>query len=629
MQKSFFHIVFLFGLLLSFTGWGQVDTTVHLSAVEIAAAKLRQLPVGSPSQEWTSVQLEKITATNIASLLGEETGSFIKNYGTGTLATSSIRGGNGGHTLVLWNGLPIQSPMLGLLDLSLLPVAGVESVSFQKGGNTALWGSGAIGGLVSLNNESDFSNQFSIENQTVLGSFGYWQQVGKLKIGNHKFQSNTRVSYEKGDNDFEYEIAPTLPKRQQTNANFRQRNIQQDFYWKLNQQNQLDVHLWRQDIHRAIPPTNVQNRSVAYQDDWSNRVIANWKHIGSHAIWNIKTGFFDEYQDFVNDLIRLQAHNHFQSYFGELTRQWTWRKSHQLLLGGTHTYTKAWSKNYTGTILENKSALFASWKWQHGNWAIQSSLRQELVDGGFAPLVPVAGLDYQLASFLNLQFKISKNYRLPTLNDRYWTPGGNASLQPESGWSEEATIRTQSKKGNWQWTGAITGFNRLINNWILWTLPQGQNFWAAHNLTEVWSRGLEPRFSVSFHQQDIQLQLKGGYDYIRSTNQVALETPRIAQGDQLIYTPTHQAFGKLALEWKGIYGSYHHQFIGSTEGINDPIPAYQVGTVRIQYNTTINAYRGNLFFTINNVWDANYVVVERRPMAGRHYQLGVHFLMAR
>jgi len=616
-------------MLLSAAGWAQLDTTVQLSTVEIAAAKLRQLPVGSPNQTWTSTQLGKITATNIASLLGEESGTFIKNYGNGTLATSSIRGGNGGHTLVLWNGLPIQSPMLGLLDLSLLPVEGVETVSIQKGGNTALWGSGAIGGLVRLQNESDFSNQLSIENQTVLGSFGYWQQVGILKIGTQKFQSSTRFSYEKGDNNFNYEIAPTLPKRQQTNANFKQRNIQQDFYWKINAQNQLDIHAWRQDIHRAIPPTNVQTRSVAYQEDWSNRVIANWKHIGQLAIWNIKTGFFDEYQDFVNDLIRLKAHNHFQSTFGEITRQWTWRQQHQLLVGGTHTYTKAWSKNYTGNIIENKSALFASWKWQQADWAIQSSLRQELVDGDLAPLVPVVGVQYRVTPFLNIQFKVSKNYRLPTLNDRYWKPGGNASLQPESGWSEEATISSQTRKGNWHWEGSITGFNRLINNWILWTLPQGQNFWSAHNLTEVWSRGVEPRFSFSFKNRDLVVTMKGGYDYIRSTNQVALESPKIEQGDQLIYTPIHQGFGKISAEWKGWYASYHHQFTGQTQGINEPIPAYQVGTMRFQYATALQQYQGKLFLNIHNVWDTNYVVVERRPMAGRHYQIGINLFFQR
>jgi len=205
------------------------------------------------------------------------------------------------------------------------------------------------------------------------------------------------------------------------------------------------------------------------------------------------------------------------------------------------------------------------------------------------------------------RFKVSKNYRLPTLNDRYWKPGGNTTLQPESGWSEEATISTQSQKGNWQWQGSITGFNRLINNWIMWTLPQGQNFWSAHNLTEVWSRGLEPRFSLSYTLQDFQLQFKAGYDYIRSTNQVALESPK----------------------WKGIYGSYRHQFTGPTQGINETIPAYQVGTVRLQYAMALSSYQGKLFFNIHNVWDTHYIVVERRPMAGRHYQLGINLFFKR
>ena len=628
MQKFTFHIVFLFGLFFPLLGWGQLDSIVQLVTVEVSAEKIRQLPVGSPSEEWKGASLDKVVGTQVASLLSEETGTYIKSYGMGSLSTSSIRGGSGGHTLVLWNGLPVQSPMLGLLDLSFLPIQGAENISFQKGGNTALWGSGAIGGLISLNNEADFNNRLAVENQTTIGSFGYWQQLATVKLGNKNLQSSTKFFYEKGENDFEYEISPTLPKRQQTNADFRQRNILQDLYWQLNPANQITFHFWRQDIHRAIPPTNVQTRSVAFQDDWSNRAILNWKHHSTAAIWNFKTGYFDEYQDFINDLIRLQAHNHFRSIFGEITRQWTWRQQ-QLLLGSTHTYTRAWSENYSENISENKTALFFSWKWQKNNFALQSSLRQELIDQELAPLVPVLGMQYTLTPALQFQFKISRNYRLPTLNDRYWQPGGTITLLPESGWSEEVTIETNKATNNWQVTASITAFNRQIDNWILWTIPQGQQFWSAHNLTKVWSRGLEPRFSFSFTQQDFQLQFKGGYDYIRSTNQVALENPRIAQGDQLIYTPIHQAFGKINAQWKGFFGSYHHQFTGKTQGINDPIPAFQVGTIRLQYHKQFQRYQSRLFINIQNIWDTNYVIIERRPMAGRHYQVGVQLSIQR
>lgn len=629
MHFSFSPFLFLLGLLTTLSSWGQVDSTYRLGTVEIKATKIRQLPVGSPRQIWESEALENSTANHLASLLNEKGGVYIKNYGIGSLATSSIRGGSSGHTLVLWNGLPLQSPMLGLLDLSFLPTAGAEEITFQKGGNTALWGSGAIGGLVSLKNQTDFKDRFSIKNQTTLGSFGYLQEQAQLKLGNSSVQSSTKFFYEKGENDFEFRPAPSLPKQRQTNAHFTQQNILQDFYWKVNQHHQLNLHFWRQDIHRAIPPTIVQNSSVAYQEDWSNRLLAHWKHIGNNAIWEVKTGFFDESQDFVNERIQLTAHNHFQSFFGELTRQWDWREQHQFFLGGTHTYTKAQSKNYAQAIPEHKSALFFSWKWQQANWAMQTSIRQEMVEGALVPLVPVLGLQYYLAPFLNIQLKISKNYRLPTLNDRYWKPGGNPALQPESGWSEEVSLQAKHKKNNWQLEYTLTGFNRQIDNWILWTLAEQQNFWSAHNLSQVWSRGIEQNITLQYQSSEWRTSLNIGYDYIRSTNQVAIELPRIAKGDQLLYTPIHQASGKIDGHWKGWYGSYHHQFIGSAIGINEAIPAYQLGTIRLQYSLAGKNYQSKLFFNLYNIWDAQYVIVERRPMAGRHYQLGISFHLNR
>ena len=156
-MKNLFLILFVFSI--SVTAVAQVDT-LELRELEVSATTIRQTPIGSPNQTWSSETLQQLPARNIAELLTNETGVFIKNYGAGSLATSSIRGGSASHTLVLWNGLPVQSPMLGQLDLSLLPSNFVENVSVEYGGNTSMWGSGAIGGTIALDNQADFSNRF-------------------------------------------------------------------------------------------------------------------------------------------------------------------------------------------------------------------------------------------------------------------------------------------------------------------------------------------------------------------------------------------------------------------------------------------------------------------------------------
>jgi len=540
--------------------------------------------VGSVINEWQKVQLNKMPINNLADLLDVETGTYIKSYGSGSIATSSIRGASGGHTLVLWNGLPIHSPMLGLLDLALLPIASAESISLIKGGNSAMRGSGAIGGVINLDNKSDFSNQLGIRSGTGLGSFGYFGQQISIHLGNEKLQSLSKFSHQQAENDFYYFLAEGLPKRKQTNAELSQQYIGQDLYWKIDKRNQLDFHFWGQRTDSQIPPTNVQNRSEAHQEDRANRFLMEYKHIKEKVFWNVKLAIFDEHNNYFDELILLESRNHFRTHLAEVTGQWYWGK-HELLIGNFHTKTRAWSPGYRENVpSEYKTALFSAWKYKDRNWNSQFSLRQEMVDGLFQPLVPSFGFDWSINPAFTLKGKVSRNYRLPTLNDRYWSPGGNPNLLAESGWSQELTLGQEIKEKNSIFDFSLTGFNRNIDNWILWSLQEGQSFWSANNITSVWSRGVESRFSAICKFNNVRYQWRLGYDYIRSTNEVELENPEMAVGDQLIYIPVHKAFSVFSLDWHNLHFAYRHHFTGEADGINDTLEAYHLGSVRLQYS---------------------------------------------
>ena len=605
---------------------GQTDTVLTIPEIEITASKIRTSPVGGTSKNWTAEEINSLPEKNMAELLQSESGVFIKTYGLGSLATSSIRGGSAGHTLVLWNGMPIQSPMLGLLDLSLLPVQGMEEISFSKGGNSALWGSGAIGGVLSLNNLPDFYNKILTSSQTSVGSFGNVSQQFKIGLGNSRVQSVTKVFHQQAENDFFYEIAPNFPKRQQTNAQFSQQNIMQDLYWKIDKKNQVSAHFWRQISERQIPPTNQQTRSLARQDDRSTRVSVDWKHIGEGLVWNGKLGHVREDLDYFDDATELESLSQFNSWLGELDVQKTWKKQHKFYAAMTHIFTEARIENYRTPPRENKTALLLSYQFFKNNWQMQASLRQEIVDSTLVPLTPSLGFNYDITRHLQIKGKVSRNYRLPTMNDRFWFPGGNENLLPESGWSEEMTMTTWMNRGAFRFDFSMTGFNRNINQWILWAPVEGDGFWSANNLTEVWSRGLEPRFSVFYQENNFNLRMNLGYDYVRSTNQVGLTTPRILEGEQLLYTPIHQAFSRLNLSWKNWEFSYQHLFNGKSSGSNEDLPAYHVAHTQLQYQRDFGKCKSLVFFKIHNLWNSNYFVVERRPMPGIHYQLGINFL---
>lgn len=604
---------------------GQQDT-VRIPEVKIEAQKVRKDHVGGTTQQWTAKQITNLPSNNIADLLQQEAGIFVKSAGLGNLATSSIRGGSAGHTLVLWNGLPIQSPMLGLLDLSLLPVNSVEEITVEKGGNSALWGSGAIGGIVGLNHLPDFSNQIKIQTNISLGSFDFERQGIKLGLGNDNFQSVTKLSHFTTDNDYTYEIAPHLPLWIQKNAQLTRQNLLQDFYWKIKNKHFLSFHFWRQISQQHIPPTIVQNKSEAYQKDRSTRIILDWKRVGDQKVLQGKVGFFDEYNDYFDPATNLESSNHFKRWLAELESKWSFRNQQSIFVGVTQSYTKAWSPGYPNAPTENKFAIFTSYKIEKSNWQFQSSLRQELVNGKLIPIVPVLGFNYQLFDFLSLKTKVSKNYRLPTLNDRFWVPGGNNNLLAESGWGEEGSFLFNFQLQNLKCNYTVTGFNRTINNRIIWVPLEGQPFWSANNISKVWSRGLEQQFSIFYKKEKMQIQWDVGYDYIRSTNQIALELPKLEKGQQLIYIPIHQGYIKTKLNWNRMGLSYHHQFVGKSQGVNEDISSYHVGNIQLNFKSKKENGQQIFFLNLNNIWNASYFVIERRPNPTRHLQIGINLI---
>lgn len=605
---------------------GQPDTLLHIPVVEISAESIRNDRPGSMVNYWRSAEIASIPVSDLSELLQKE-GIYIKSYGLGSLATSSIRGGAAGHTLVLWNGLPVQSPMLGQLDLSLLPLGSFNSVSLERGGGSGAWGSGAIGGVINLENGLSFSERIAISSETVRGDFGRLRQATSVELSSTRFSSKTSFEYREASNDFTYPISDDLPEREQTNAELSQRLFTQDLGWKISDKDQITAHLWHQNSFREIPPTNVQTRSLAEQKDEATRAMLNYKHESTRFRLNVKAAFFDERILFTDPQIGLEAPSGFKTYLAEATGQYSLSEKHEVFIGHTQTITQAEAKEYGKTTEEYRWSVFGMWRYTANDLTLQASLRQEVFDGDFVSPVPSIGAEYSPLKNWVVKGKISKNFRLPTLNDRFWVPGGNPDLMAETGWSEEVTIENSFwiKESFFKWS--VTGFNRELDNWIMWSPSESSGFWSASNLATVWSRGMEFRASSSFNVSKVEFTIDGGYDRILSTNEGNSDVPGMEVGEQLLYTPEQLAFASLKAIWRGLSISYRHSYTGEARGVNELIPEFQTADVRLQYSGKAkqdhSKVGASFFFDIMNLYDADYFVIDRRPMPGINLQAGI------
>lgn len=92
---------------------------------------------------------------------------------TGSIAqftTVTLRGSELGQTAVLLDDVPLGGPEVGAVDLSLLPLAALQSVEVYRGGAPAWLGDGSVGGVVRLVPRATASTSLGV--RSLAGSFG-------------------------------------------------------------------------------------------------------------------------------------------------------------------------------------------------------------------------------------------------------------------------------------------------------------------------------------------------------------------------------------------------------------------------------------------------------------------------
>ena len=120
------------------------DVVVSAEAEPESAASL-----GVAATVIDAAEIAASKATTVLDLLRTVPGlDIVQSGGPGTVTSLFLRGTSSTQTLVLVDGVPLNSPYFGGTDLSALSVANVERVEVVRGPFSALYGSEAIGGVV-------------------------------------------------------------------------------------------------------------------------------------------------------------------------------------------------------------------------------------------------------------------------------------------------------------------------------------------------------------------------------------------------------------------------------------------------------------------------------------------------
>lgn len=626
-RRCFLYCIIPFAALLWLPGRTLAQTdTIDIPEVTITASRLRGWQPGQEQGAVDSMQLSFLKTQNLSEALRRQGGIYVRDYGAGNIATAAVRGTSAGHTAVLWNGLPLQDPMLGLADLSILPLFFFDDTRLALGGASSLWGSGALGGAIHLDSRPEREGGLNLSYQGEGGSFGFLGQGLKLGYGSRGFSNSTKLFLQSADNDYFYKDIFGKEKRL-PHAGSRQMGALQENTFRFPDGHQLGVHFWAHQAERDIPPSRVQPDSRARQEDEALRAALDWQWVGQRSSWITRLALLQNRLQYTDSLTNTFSDSRTRSVLAEAEGTHSLSSGLDVKGGLQFNYLEALSDVYPGFPRQDRWAAFAALRWESPGrqWLAVASGRQEWVAGRAIPFTPSLSLRWQNEGALGAGLSASRNYRLPTFNDLYWPGAGNPNLRPEKGWNQSLYLKAEREWESWRGLAQVSGFNYNVQDWIIW-LPEGGLF-RPENVRQVWSRGGSARMLLEREWGNGGLQMEANYSFTRSTNEGSRDAAGPSFGKQLIYVPRHQGGATLAWQSGGWYLAYLQEWAGRTYTLSDNsdwLPGFTLGALRLSRDWQWKTFSGRLYVKVENLWDENYELVANRPLPGRHFRVGLN-----
>ena len=130
------------------------QTIKTLDEVVVTATKTEETRKDVPNSVilYDQYDIQDAPAISIGELMANDPGIDWRTQGDsgGAAQTIHIRGMSGNATQVFVNGVNINSPSLGLAEVGRLPINNIENIEVVKGSGSLLYGTGAMGGTVSI-----------------------------------------------------------------------------------------------------------------------------------------------------------------------------------------------------------------------------------------------------------------------------------------------------------------------------------------------------------------------------------------------------------------------------------------------------------------------------------------------
>ncbi|SHN13124.1 iron complex outermembrane recepter protein [Cyclobacterium lianum] len=599
--------------------------TLKLAPVQVNATHLQKYAYGQWVRNLEKSALGQMSGMSLGQALQQGTGLFVREYGSGMLASLSVRGTAAGHNALFWNGLPVNSPSLGQADYSIFAMAGFDQVAVHYGSSGALYGTDAIGGAIHLENSPGYGTGHETSSKTRLGSFGRWDQELSYRYGGDVFAVKTSVYRNIAANRFPYAdwASPGTPTRVQDHAAVSQVGWAQDLAIRLDQRQSVEASFWINEVDREIQPL-LGSPERNQQLDWNIRGVVDYYNRRDNASWNVKAGL-------VRDKMRFNQEENL-TLLALLGAELDWEHSDkwQSKTGIRLTHIKGSLATYSKE--EQRLELYQSTNFKPlPRLGFSLQLRQLIHDGEPVPFTPGLGAAWTIINQEDQKWEltgnISRGFKIPTLNDRFWVPGGNPDLLPEQSWSREAGLNQSLKGARLQIKNRLAYYHMAVDQWVVW-LPRG-TFWTPENVRKVVNQGLEYFFESEWESGTWKLGLNLDYAFTRPI--IKSDDQDQSRGKRLPYVPAHKVQGQLHAG-RGAFSFFiRGQKTGErfvTTDNRGTLPAFALWGGGVQYDFRFSPWlKGDMGLSVHNIFDRDYQVLRLRPMPGRNFQFNVNLVL--
>jgi iron complex outermembrane receptor protein len=603
LKKKIFYI-FLFYIVSS--TYSQKDSVVvNLNAFSLSISKVNDFSKGY-NAILISDSLVRRNIRSLTEVLKFNSFIYFRENGLGMVSSPSYRGTSASHTAVIWNGININSQLNGQVDFNAISANSYDNIAIRSGGGSVLFGSGAIGGTIHLDNLIEFSKQQRHKIIANYGSFNTKHISYTFLNSNDKSFVKIGIGTNSSDNNFKY-LNSNLANE---NGSFYNYNFDLNYGHKINEKHQLKLYSSTFFGDRNLSRTLNAPSNDGYEDintknllEW-NFSISPKEHITTRVSYLFERfKFFDNNTNKANFSDGKTYRKIAQiDYNNSISRKLKLNAiiGFETVSANGSSFTSSTRNIFSGVVSLNHQLT------KRFSFGVQ--FRKDLQNDFESPFLYSLGVEQKFNENYTLSFNTSKNFRIPTFNDLYWQPGGNMNLKPEQSYQLEIGNAIRFKNISFQ----VNGFYIKSSDLIQW-IPNQSGVWSPTNTDETRNLGIEFSVNNKIAIKNHFITFNTNYSY---TNAKDLDTDK-----QLISVPKNRFNALVNYRHHNWSGYYQLLFNDDVHFLVSSIPAFRVSNLGVDYQLSTLKNKAKIGFVINNIYNTYYQSTLNRPMPGVNFQL--------